>query len=298
MSDFGLQIQTTDGTEIFRTSGSLQVWKIPRSKLSSIPDNLPGVYILISKSTVYVGEAGNLRSRILSHDQKPDARLRKFERIIILSDFRTGGLSDYSRANFRKSLESFVIQACKKNQKLKVINVIEQPPTLPHYELHLLKQYSAETHFVLWKTRVVPKPVKAGEVNKEEIRKEEIQKILRSKGYKVEKLTKNEAIINNVICLIRTGSDKPKGWQITLRLKEKFKPLVEGKSGYLLIDRGKGFLIPFSEIRPWLNTHKLLTRQTIDIFLKITRSDSILKYSSREVGGLVMEVEKYRLKEE
>ncbi len=65
----------------------------------------------------------------------------------------------------------------------------------------------------------------------------------------------------------RKGSEKPQGLQVTIRVGEPFGKDVLRGAGFLLMNRGRCYLIPNSAVKSWLGAK--LEQQTVDIFLDL-----------------------------
>ena len=100
-------------------------------------------------------------------------------------------------------------------------------------------------------------------------------------------VTHFEGFVDGSPVYFRQGDLQPRGYRVTIRMREPFGQAVREGRGYLCMDRGRCFLIPHKKLRDWLGSK--LSRQTVDIYLDF-ESDSlstadVLPLQVREYGG-------------
>jgi hypothetical protein len=71
---------------------------------------------------------------------------------------------------------------------------------------------------------------------------------------------------------IRQGTFKSRGWQITLKRGDAVgADIREGKDGFLLVNRGRCWLIPLSQLHEWIGESLSRSKRAVDIFLDTDR---------------------------
>ena len=245
-------LKNGDGVVRARTTGHLRSWDIPRTLhalevLKKEWGNLeyPGIYILFDSTgkKVYIGEAKDISNRLKTHLTSPEDKIKDWNRAVIINDGRSAMQSDFNDSVIRKSLELYLISLFKAN-KYVVVAQGEPQKHNPHQKA-MVQAFKEEFDFLLMKknciTKLIEKP------GQEEILRDDLKKILESKGYKLKEWSAYEAVINGEKVYIRPGSKKQKGWQITFR--DKFKNTLQRGEGILLVPRDGILFIPFSEIQ-------------------------------------------------
>ncbi len=112
-----------------RTTEQIRSWDFPRSlkalevfnsELGKI--DYPGIYILIETklNKVYIGEAKSLYTRLKTHNNTPEDKIKNWDRVVIINDGRPANQSDFNDNVVRHELEYYLITLFKAN-KYKVV---------------------------------------------------------------------------------------------------------------------------------------------------------------------------------
>lgn len=279
-------LKNGDGIIRARTTGHLRSWDIPRTLhalevLKKEWGNLeyPGIYILFDSTgkKVYIGEAKDISNRLKTHLTSPEDKIKDWNRAIIINDGRSAMQSDFNDSVIRKSLELYLISLFKAN-KYVVVAQGEPQKHNPHQKA-MIQAFKEEFDFLLMKknciTKLIEKP------GQEEILRDDLKKILESKGYKLEEWSAYEAVINGKKVYIRPGSKKQKGWQITFR--DKFKNTLQRGEGILLVPRDGILFIPFREIQKVIIDDSKYKQNTIDIYINFKDETIELTYSTNTI---------------
>lgn len=279
-------IKNGDGITRARTTGHLRSWDIPRTLhalevLKKEWGNLeyPGIYILFDSSgkKVYIGEAKDICNRLKTHLTSPEDKIKDWSRAVIINDGRSATQSDFNDSVIRKSLELYLISLFKAN-KYVVVAQGEPQKHNPHQKA-MVQAFKEEFDFLLMKKNCIAKLIeKSGQ---EEILRDDLKKILESKGYKLKEWGAYEAVINGEKVYIRPGSKKQKGWQITFR--DKFKNTLQRGEGILLVPRDGILFIPFSEIQKVIIDPTKYKQNTIDIYINFKDETIELTYSTNTI---------------
>jgi hypothetical protein len=295
--DYGFLSNPKNGLGIVRARtvlGNLRLWDIPRSEqaIDKVVDDIgkspiPCLYMLFderSEKKVYVGETENLKSRLSTHTNTPEEKIKHWQRAIIINDGRNNTQSDLNDGNIRLVLENYLVQLFKIN-KYKVVTISSRNPSLSSMQSLLCETFKEEINILLSTKSKISKVIT--EKIDDEVYIDEVKKTLEKKKYKIQEWGKIEAIINGERVFIRTGSEKPNGWQVTFRgaKSNSFKSFLEKGEGRLLMNRGKILFIPLKEIREFVNCidADAFLRDTIDIFIKFEEDQIFLNYKSNEL---------------
>lgn len=296
IKDFGYLDNPSNGLDIVRARtliGNLRLWDMPRSEeaLDIIINEIglspiPGIYLLFderSDKKVYIGQSENLKSRLATHIKSPENKIKSWERVIIINDARNATQSDLNDENIRLILENYLVDLFKIN-RYKVTTVSSRSPSLSAAQKALVDSFKEELVVLLTRKSKITKVLT--ERGDDEVYNDEVQKILKSKGYKIDKWGKIEAIVNGQKTFLRPGSIKPNGWQVTFRgnKPDSFKTCLEQGTGYLLMPRGPILLIPLDEIRDFIkkNDKTAFKRDTIDIFVRFDEEKLVIVYKNAE----------------
>jgi len=279
-------LKNGDGVVRARTTGHLRSWDIPRTLhalevLKKEWGNLeyPGIYILFDSTgkKVYIGEAKDISNRLKTHLTSPEDKIKDWNRAVIINDGRSAMQSDFNDSVIRKSLELYLISLFKANRYV-VVAQGEPQKHNPHQK-SMVQAFKEEFDFLLLKknciTKLIEKP------GQEEILRDDLKKILESKGYKLKEWSAYEAVINGEKVYIRPGSKKQKGWQITFR--DKFKNTLQRGEGILLVPRDGILFIPFSEIQKVIIDPAKYKQNTIDIYINFKEETIELTYSTNTI---------------
>jgi len=306
--DFGYMDNPANGLGIIRARtllGNFRLWDIPRREealdivINEIGNSpIPGLYLLFDERNdkrVYIGQSENLKNRMSSHIKAPDDKIKNWERAIIINDARNASQSDLNDENIRLILESFLIKLFKIN-RYKVTTVSSRSPSLSSTQNTLSNSFKEEIIILLTRKSKITKVLT--ERGDDEVYNDEVLKKLKSKGYKVDKWGRVEAIINGKKTFLRPGSIKPKGWQVTFRgnKPDSFKTCLEKGKGYLLMPRGPILLIPLDELKSFIseNDGEAFNRDTIDIFIRFDEEKINVVFKGAEKDITKNSVQPYR----
>jgi len=207
----------------------------------------------------------------------PEDKIKDWNRAVIINDGRSAMQSDFNDSVIRKSLELYLISLFKANRYV-VVAQGEPQKHNPHQK-SMVQAFKEEFDFLLLKknciTKLIEKP------GQEEILRDDLKKILESKGYKLKEWSAYEAVINGEKVYIRPGSKKQKGWQITFR--DKFKNTLQRGEGILLVPRDGILFIPFSEIQKVIIDPAKYKQNTIDIYINFKEETIELTYSTNTI---------------
>lgn len=128
----------------------------------------------------------------------------------------------------------------------------------------------------------------------DEVYLDQAKKILIRNGYRVNDWGGKYASIDNELVVIRPGSLKPKGWQVTFRGGKSLAQLKNGQ-GYLLMPRGKIVLLPLKDVAAFIDAvdHQAFNRDTVDIFVRFDEDKLMLAYKGQEKDITDCSVEPY-----
>ena len=258
--------------------GQLRSWDFPRS-IRSIQalqkgfaaSTYPGVYVLLDSNSklAYVGETKDLANRMQEHNNNPVAKISNWDTAYVVNDGRDAMYSHFNDTGTRQNLELHVRKLLRANNYTVISTAQMYPSQSP-----VLAQLTDEVDYMLRELGLISKGIKPGQ---EEIPRDEWEPLLEKKNYQLADLTVKDGTINGESLFIRPGSEKPKGWQITFR--DLLKDALKVGKGYLLFNRGPGYLIPLKELKNNLITDRSKFNQnTIDIFIEFGPQDVIAKY--------------------
>lgn len=269
-----------------RTTEQIRSWDFPRSlkaleifnsELGKI--DYPGIYILIETklNKIYIGESQSLYSRLKTHSNTPEEKIKNWDRVVIINDGRPANQSDFNDNVVRHALEYYLIALFKANKYKVVAQGAKQ--ILNSLQKVIVSKLISELNFFLIKKGLIQKLI--ADRGQEEIMLDDLKKILEKFKYNITEFKSYEATINGGKVFIRPGSKKPKGWQVTFR--DVFKKNLQDEDGSLLMPRDGILLIPFSEIKKVINDINAFDRNTIDIFIAFEDENIKLRYKNSEI---------------
>lgn len=291
--DLGFLDNPANGLGIVRARtllGNLRLWDIPRSEqaLQTVVQEIglspiPAVYILIDDRTdkkVYIGQSEDILSRLITHLKAPDPKIRSWQRALIFNDGRNATQSDLNDENIRLTLENYLVSLFKIN-RYQVVTSTTRQPSLSSFEDILVSAFRQEINILLSNKGRISRLL-SGKKD-DEVFLDEVRKILSRKGYSVEDWGEKYASINGKPVIIRPGSLKPKGWQVTFRGSKSLGLLKKG-DGYLLMPRGSLLLLPLKEATDFILSidPTAFERDTIDIFIRFEDERLCLVYKNGE----------------
>jgi hypothetical protein len=302
--DYGFMTNPANGLGIVRARtmlGNLRLWDIPRSEeaLDKVVDEIgkspiPGIYMLFderSEKKVYIGQSENIRGRLINHMKTPEEKIKHWERVFIINDGRNAVQSDLNDENIRLVLENYLVSLFKLN-KYKVVTSASRTPSLSSTQKTLCDSFRDEINILLSNKSKVNKFLK--EKVDDEVYLDDARKILIQRGWSIQEWGAQYALVNNQPTIIRPGSEKRKGWQVTFRGSKSLASLSGGK-GYLLMPRGKILIIPLYKIKDLVvaTDTDAFTRDTIDIFIRFEENRIVLAYKDKEIDITQHSVQTY-----
>ncbi|MDD3534539.1 MAG: GIY-YIG nuclease family protein [Candidatus Cloacimonetes bacterium] len=278
-----------NGDDIWRarTTRLIRAWKFEKSveKLDILNkeygnNQYPGIYILFETTSnkVYIGEAGSLISRLRAHTNTPDTKITKWNRLMIINDGRSSSHSDLNDAIIRREIEHYLNELFKLN-KYKVVSQSSKQHLNAAQKI-MVSYFIDELNFFMLRTNIINKlPAPR---DQRELTLSEMKSILQKRGYQIENLSAYEVELNGKKSYIRSGSSKPKGWQITFR--DQFKKSLETEDGFLIIPRGGCIVLPLHKIKQCIaNNTDAFDKNTIDVFIQYQNDKIILSYKNNTI---------------
>ncbi len=293
-SEYGFIDNPRNGLGIVRARtllGNLRLWEIPRDQkaLDQVVDEIgndpiPGLYLLFyepPKKRVYIGQTENLRRRLSSHVKEPDEKIKEWTQAFLINDGRNAQQSDLNDENIRLVLENYLVDLFKIN-RYTVETKTSRVPSLSGTQKIICDSLRGEINILLTRKAKIQKLLRLARDDERSL--EETKRVLERKGYIVNRWTSHEAYINDSLVIIRPGSQKPKGWQVTFRGSTSLQSLKAGK-GYLLMPRGNLPLIPLSVIKTFVSQidSDSFNRDTIDIFVRFEEQQTVLVFKNQEL---------------
>lgn len=297
--NLGFQSLPENGLKIVRSRtllGNLRLWEIPRSEqaLETVIDEIgrspiPGLYILMderAEKKAYVGQTEDLRGRLLTHIRTPEEKIRQWQRAFLFNDGRSASQSDLNDENIRLTLENYLVDLFKIN-RYRVVTSSTRLPSLSSNQRILCDAFREEMNVLLSNRGAITRFL-LGRLD-DEVYLDEARKILTRRGHEIQEWGEKYARIDGQPVIIRPGSLKPKGWQVTFRGSRSLAQLKEG-SGFLLMNRGGLVLLPLRDVRDFVLSvdASALQRDTVDVFLRFEEERILLVYK-----GSAMEITSY-----
>jgi predicted GIY-YIG superfamily endonuclease len=265
MERYGWEEDPLDAQNIIRARtklGQLRVWKFPREVTTKINGldfagamDHPGLYILLNGGgkSIYVGETGDLKTRLNTHNKTPPKELTDWHQVVVLNDGRNYAQSIFTDQTLRLFLEKKLIRLIETSGLFKPVNRVKEEPKMSMATKSVAEKTWEELALVLTKLGLaIDGPVEI--INEDELSVDNIKAILSyMKDMKPDKIVRDQFIISGIPFFYRPGTaprTSEKGWHITLRIKPR-ESLGEGKGG-LIINRGKGYLIEAEKMKEWL----------------------------------------------
>jgi hypothetical protein len=301
-NEYGFIDNPPNGLGIVRARtmlGNLRLWDIPRDQaaldqvMAEIGGTLPipGLYMLFderSDKRVYIGQTENLKIRLLTHIKTPEDKIKHWERAYLINDGRTAFQSDLNDENLRLALEDYLVRLFKIN-RYAVVTQASRIPSLSGTQKIIYESLREEINILLTRKTKISKVLRLAEDDEHSL--EETKRVLLQKGFVIQKWGAHEAVMNHELVLIRPGSQKPQGWQVTFRGSTSLGSLRERK-GYLLMPRGRIPLIPLAQIHDFIApiNPEAFEQDTIDVFLRFEEGHVTLLYKGEalDVTGYVL----------
>ncbi len=277
-----------------RTDNQLRLIDIPRDIIREVIEehfgklNFSGIYLLLhhTKKKVYVGQAGNLRERIVNQHDKDDKSLKDWQQVVLLTDGRPSMFSDMSDESVRLELENYTNSLFTEYGNYKTSTKATRKPEISFTQSHFAEKYKKELAFVLFNFGLIKQMPIILDDHENILKLDALVKKLRRKFKHIE-LTKNKKSISKIDSktveirptMLRSdkGSKKKQGWQITVR--GTFKKLVDGKKdGYFIYPRGGGLVFSFEELNKLIGDRSKF--DTTDLYFKFTPEGKVTLHLS------------------
>lgn len=288
-NDLGYWSIPANGLGIVRARtllGNLRLWDFPRleSALMQViqeisPAPIPGIYVLLDErpnKRVYIGQTENLLNRLLSHIKNPDSKIKNWERALVFNDGRSSPQSDLTEENVRLALEDYLVRLFKLN-RYDVVTIVTRAPILSPQQVVLVNALQEEINLLLSHKEKISRFL-SGSLD-DEVYLDEVKKLLLQKRHTIQEWGMLYGVIDGQPAIIRPGSKKPQGWQITFRGSRSLGQLRQG-NGFLLVPRGPVLMVPLQEIKSLIIEvdPKALDRDTVDIFIRFEEERILLIY--------------------
>jgi hypothetical protein len=277
--------KNSNGIVRSKTTGHLRAWTLEKSlkqldKINQIEWGkleFPSIYILFEKRKVYIGEAKSIYSRTKQHMTSPDAKVKNWDKTLIINDGRPATQSELNDIVVRRALEDYLINLFKLNKYTVVSQGTDQQ--LTSIQKTAVDDLKDELNFFLQRENLIAKLFP--EIGEEEVHLDELNKLIIKAGKNIDKWGAYQAVIDGNDVFIRPGSLKKKGWQITFR--DVFKDALQKGKGVLLVPRGKVLYIPFTEIQNVVKDPTKYKQNTFDIFVKFLEEGVNLSYGDETI---------------
>jgi hypothetical protein len=268
--------------------GNLRLWDIPRSEqaLQMVIQEIgvspiPALYILIddrSEKKVYIGQSEDISARLTSHLKSADPKIKNWQRALILNDGRNASQSDLNDENIRLTLENYLVSLFKLN-RYQVVTAVTRQPSLSSLEAIIVAAFRQEINILLSNKGRISRFLSGK--RDDEFYLDKVRKILSRKGYQVDQWGEKYAMVNGKPVIIRPGSLKQKGWQVTFRGSKSLAQLKKGE-GTLLMPRGQIVYLPLQEIADFIRDidPQAFERDTLDIFIRFEEEQLWLVYKN------------------
>lgn len=302
--DLGFQSLPENGLKIVRSRtllGNMRLWEIPRSEqaLETVVEEIgrspiPGLYVLLderAEKRAYIGQTEDIRARLLNHIRAPEDKIQQWQLAFIFNDGRSASQSDLNDENIRLTLENYLVDLFKIN-RYRVVTSSTRLPSLSSPQTILCNAFKEEINILLFNRGRITRFLR-GRLD-DEVFLDDARKILTRKGHQIQEWGEKYATIDNQPVIIRPGSEKPKGWQVTFRGSKSLAQLKAGE-GFLLMNRGGLVFLPLCEVRDFILSvdAKAFQRDTIDVFLRFEEERIVLVYKTGEKDVTRYSVEPY-----
>ncbi|RME87003.1 MAG: hypothetical protein D6770_10500 [Anaerolineae bacterium] len=272
--------------------GNLRLWDVPRNRqaldiviheIGSSP--LPGLYLLLDdergNKKVYIGQTEDLEKRLSTHINDPERKIRNWQHAILINDGRNASQSDLNDENIRLMLEDYLVRLFQINS-YKVVTRATRQPSLSAQQATLVKAFKREINILLSRMGKISHFLRGR--RDDLVYLDDAKRILERYGHRVQKWGEKYATVDGHFVVIRPGSQKPKGWQVTFRGSKSLSALKQGQ-GYLLMPRGNLVLLPLRMINEFVLSvdTQALSRDTVDVFVRFDDDKIMLVYKHGEI---------------
>ncbi|MCJ7433884.1 MAG: hypothetical protein MUO77_10390 [Anaerolineales bacterium] len=260
---------------------SLSSWEFPRSSkaLQTLNNELgklcfPSIYILLDTKAnkVYISESKNIVKHLTLHTNVPKYEIKNWDRAIIINDGHNSRFSNLNDKNIRLYLINYLVDLFRIN-KYKVVTDSTRTPNLGSIQLTHAKSFRQEILILLSRKNKITKSL--SESPDAEVYSDDAKKLLERTKHIVKNWGKYEAVVDGCKSIIRPGSKKEKGWQVTFRGSTSLSSLENG-DGFLIMPRGKVLLIPLNDIKRFC-IHQIKAEHS-----RLQKPDAIGKFIGRQ----------------
>lgn len=195
---------------------------------------------------------------------------------MVFNDGRSSPQSDLTEENVRLALEDYLVRLFKLN-RYDVVTIVTRAPILSPQQVVLVNALQEEINLLLSHKEKISRFL-SGSLD-DEVYLDEVKKLLLQKRHTIQEWGMLYGVIDGQPAIIRPGSKKPQGWQITFRGSRSLGQLRQG-NGFLLVPRGPVLLVPLQEIKSLIIEvdPKALDRDTVDIFIRFEEERILLIY--------------------
>jgi len=273
-----------------RTDNQLRLIDIPREIIREVIDEhfgkltFSGIYLLLhhAKKKVYVGQAGNLRDRIVNQHDKEDKSLKGWQQVVLLTDGRPSMFSDMSDESVRLELENYTNDLFHEYGNYKSSTKATRKPEISFTQSHFAEKYKKELAFVLFNFGLIKQMPITLEDFESVLKLDTLVKKLKRKFSNLKAIKNNIQNIDGKTVVVRPkmlrsdkGSKKQQGWQVTAR--GSFKKLVDSqKDGYFIYARGKGLVFTFKELNEIIGDRTNF--DTTDLYFRFSTDGRVSLY--------------------
>lgn len=288
-----------------RTDFQLRLIDIPRDIVKEVIEEhfgkltFSGIYLLLqhTRKKVYVGQASNIRERIVNQHEKNDESLKDWQQVVLLTDGRPSIFSDLSDESVRLSLENYTNSLFIDYGIYKTSTRSTRKPEVSFTQSHFAEKYKKELAFVLFNFGLIKQLPIVLENFEDVLKFEDLVKKLKNKFKNVsfskraiQKIDGKTVEVRPTLFRSDKGSKKKHGWQVTVR--GSFKKLVDSKdNGYFIYARGAGLAFSFSELRNLIGDRSKL--DTTDLYFNFTPEGMVTLHLSGKEEAI--DITKYKL---
>jgi len=182
--------------------------------------------------------------------------------------------------NIRLTLENYLVDLFKIN-RYRVVTSSTRVPSLSSTQTTICNAFKEEINILLVNRGRITRFLR-GRLD-DEVFLDEAKKILTRKGHQIQEWGEKYAKVDNEPVIIRPGSEKPKGWQVTFRGSKSLANLKAGV-GFLLMNRGGLVFLPLCEVRDFILSEdaEAFDRDTIDVFVRFEEERIVLVFKNAE----------------
>lgn len=237
-------------------------------------DEIACLYLLVNNEaeTVYIGETENAKSRISQHRKGgPPVRggAHAFDKVAVIWDGRPVQTTKFSDSTVRKSLEAELIRAFRGFGKYRPVNASGSGSRPNLQQKETISRFREEMFFILHKfgyLEQVPEEARQSRA----LTDEETMALLGSSGFAGDKKGRWVKCPDGRTVYSVPASEKPSGWQITVR--DDLMRMFEERDPnlYVLLQRTRPYLFPSGFLGPLVLRNR--GKNTVDIYVDDRKS--------------------------